>query len=180
MALCECGYTANGYGDDKPWLFTDMLESRFIKTNSMSPLQDWLSQEYNVSAQDGRGKYGKEFISSNILTHPQDPATEGFNQSSAGVELRVKSNVRDGAVLAAEMDTSRRDLHWGSYRAGMKLTKVSGTCAAFFWVCDLYGAKIRGRLTSGVSSTSTTRKRSTWNFCLESSTETSKYIQSIW
>ncbi|KAH6850124.1 glycoside hydrolase family 16 protein [Chaetomium sp. MPI-CAGE-AT-0009] len=36
-------------------------------------------------------------------------------------------------VSVAELDTERLDLWWGTFRAMMKVSRVGGTCAAFFW-----------------------------------------------
>jgi hypothetical protein len=46
----------------------------------------------------------------------------------------VKSDLVDGMVPVAELDTRRLDLFYGTFRASMKVTSVPGTCAAFFWV----------------------------------------------
>lgn len=34
----------------------------------------------------------------------------------------------------AEIVTNRSDIMYGSFRAGMKIAAVNGTCGAFFWV----------------------------------------------
>jgi hypothetical protein len=52
----------------------------------------------------------------------------------AGLELVVRSEMVDGMVSVAELDTERLDLRWGTFRAVMKVSGVRGTCAAFFWV----------------------------------------------
>jgi len=55
-----------------------------------------------------------------------------------GIQLIVDAGIpSNGYVQVAEMDSSREDMLWGSYRAAMKLTLVPGTCAAFFWVRDI-------------------------------------------
>ncbi|KAM4055378.1 glycosyl hydrolases family 16 domain-containing protein [Hirsutella rhossiliensis] len=135
-ALCECGYSAEGSEDDNgPWLFTDMLESDFTNVPNVSGLQSWVPQQFNVSAKAGRGRYGKAFSPGNIASHPK--AKLGEEKPAAadavGVELRVGSAVANGAIPVAEIDSAALDMHYGSYRAGMKLTAVHGTCAAFFW-----------------------------------------------
>lgn len=37
-------------------------------------------------------------------------------------------------IQVAQMDSMRKDLFYGSYRALMKINPVPGTCTAFFWV----------------------------------------------
>lgn len=140
-ASCSCGYLlTDAAGKRSSWLFTDVMESDF--TLRPPALQDmgWTPQRFNVSAKTGRGRYGKSFLPENVVLQKTDAAR---SESDIGLELRVDSK-RDawGAITAAEVDTSRTDMAWGSYRVGMKLTRVTGTCAAFFWVCafthDIY------------------------------------------
>ncbi|PFH59753.1 hypothetical protein XA68_11934 [Ophiocordyceps unilateralis] len=129
-ALCECGFAVKGTDDGHgPWLFTNVLESDFTKGVKVSENKDWVRQQFNVSAKAGRGRYGKSFSLDNILSH--DPTVR--SQGASALQLRVGSMLNKDAVTAAEMDSARNDLHWGSYRAGMKLTAVNGTCSAFFW-----------------------------------------------
>ncbi|KAH6890324.1 glycoside hydrolase family 16 protein [Thelonectria olida] len=122
---CECGYSVGDSSSQEAVVFTDRLETDFSQVRDISESKQWVPQQFNISAESGRGKYGKSFMPSNVVT---DDSKRG---TSLG--LRVGSEVEDGAVSASEMDTARRDLHYGSYRAGMKLTAVNGTCAAFFW-----------------------------------------------
>lgn len=52
----------------------------------------------------------------------------------------------NGYVPTSEMDSSREDLLYGTYRAAMKLTLTPGTCAAFFWVISPSFTHVRGNL----------------------------------
>ncbi|KAF7537458.1 hypothetical protein G7Z17_g12846 [Cylindrodendrum hubeiense] len=128
---CECGYTARSSGTEEPMTFMNLLETDFTRINDPSGNSNWVRQQFNVSAENGRGAYAKAFMPTNIIALP----TEGETRSGrgSGLGLRVGSVIGDDAVPAAEIDTARLDLHWGSYRAGMKLTATNGTCAAFFW-----------------------------------------------
>ncbi|KPM46286.1 hypothetical protein AK830_g312 [Neonectria ditissima] len=128
---CECGYVTKDAGDDEPMVFMDLLETDFTENNDVSKSSDWTRQQFNVSAENGRGVYGKSFLPSNIVILPAEREASSSPGSCLG--LRVSSTICDDAVSAAEIDTARRDLHWGSYRAGMKLSATNGTCAAFFW-----------------------------------------------
>lgn len=177
-AICECGYSAPGTQDDRgPWLFTDMLESDFTRVQDVSELNDWVPQQFDVSAKDGRGRYGKAFSPGNIASRPKAKSGEG-PVDAAGVTLRVGGAVPDGAVSVAEMDSANLDMHYGSYRAGMKLTAVNGTCAAFFWVRTVR-LPVKGETLKPVaSSTSTTRKRLTWSSCRKTTTTRSSCIRS--
>jgi hypothetical protein len=113
----------------------DKLETNFSTIQDFSEAPDWIIQQFNVSAEDGRGSYGKTFVTENVFYSPEvdDRQRDARNQGS--VALRVGGHVATSdAISAAEIDSSRMDMLWGSYRATMKLSPVAGTCAAFFWV----------------------------------------------
>ncbi|KAF7543686.1 hypothetical protein G7046_g9947 [Stylonectria norvegica] len=133
-SLCECGYSATLPNVSEPVVFTEMMETDFTRVQDMAHSPDWVRQQFNVSAKAGRGVYGKMFMPDNVVSAPRDgDAPDASSDREVGLELRVGSKIGDDAVPAAEVDTKRVDLYWGSYRAGMKLTDVNGTCAAFFW-----------------------------------------------
>ncbi len=131
-AACACGYQVGSANGDI-LLFTEAIETDFTKLKSIAGAKDWQRQEFNVSAEAGRGKYSKFFTPNNVAVGP-GMANKGASGKQAGVELSVGATIINGAVPVAEMDTARQDLLWGSFRTGMKLTPVKGTCAAFFWV----------------------------------------------
>ncbi|KAG9255201.1 concanavalin A-like lectin/glucanase domain-containing protein [Emericellopsis atlantica] len=107
-------------------VFTDSLETDFTKIAEMGQADDWIRQEFNVAVSEGRGEYGKAFRVENVFT-----TTESSHDT--GLTLRVGAGVVDNAISAAELDTARLDMYHGSFRAGMKIPQVKGTCAAFFW-----------------------------------------------
>ncbi|KAL7905786.1 glycoside hydrolase family 16 protein [Trichoderma velutinum] len=146
-ADCECGFiaqssgnqTRNGDGNGQ-LLFTSMLESKFFEMRNISRDGTWRRQQYSVSARAGRGEYGKAFAAENIYATARDgddtdsAGSAGSNSNGGdGIGLLVGSIVVNEAIPVAELDSARNDMHYGSYRAGMKLTAVNGTCAAFFW-----------------------------------------------
>lgn len=159
-ADCECGFVAQSpltqkqaqeYPGPDQLFFTNMLESRFYDIKNVSRDGDWKRQQYNVSARDGRGEYGKTFATQNVYSIPpagssKDPSQQGAGYSDStngGIALVVSSTLTNDSVPTAELDSSRIDMSFGSYRAGMKLSPVNGTCAAFFWVClTLYSDSI--------------------------------------
>lgn len=148
-ADCECGFVthasaAQKQARDSPGtgqlFFTNMLESKFFELKNISLDGTWRRQQYNVSARAGRGEYGKAFAVKNVYSLPESgggDSTAGTGSSSHpgddGVALVVGSTLTNDAVPVAELDSARSDMVFGSYRAGMKLTPVNGTCAAFFW-----------------------------------------------
>ena len=125
---CSCGYSVpyTGQTPDK-MVFTDSLKTDFTKIAEMGQADDWIRQECNVTAAEGRGDYGKTFRVENVFTSPE-------SSHDTGLTLRVGAGVVDGAISAAELDTARLDMYHGSFRAAMKIPQVKGTCAAFFWV----------------------------------------------
>lgn len=142
MAVCDCGFTVRDPKNETeaPWLFADMLESDFTKMHNISQDHDWMRQEYNVSARAGRGPYGEEYLVADVELEigAQRLQSHDNNADGDGLVLRVGASLSNNKVECAEIDTTQADLLWGSYRAGMKLTDVPGTCAAFFWVgCEL-------------------------------------------
>ncbi|KAL7929490.1 glycoside hydrolase family 16 protein [Trichoderma chlorosporum] len=145
-ADCECGFIAQSSGnttrdgEGNQLFFTNMMESKFFELKNISRDSTWRRQQYNVSARAGRGEYGKAFGVDNVYSATGDDGNadgaESTGSSSSGgdgVELVVGSTLVDDAIPVAELDSARVDLFYGSYRAGMKLTAVNGTCAAFFW-----------------------------------------------
>ena len=76
-----------------------------------------------------------DHIQSNPLLGAMKWTGPGIRGGDPGAQLLVGGGIpADGHVSVAEMDSSRGDLLWGSYRAALKLTPVPGTCSAFFWV----------------------------------------------
>ncbi|KAL7814906.1 family 16 glycoside hydrolase [Trichoderma aethiopicum] len=146
-ADCECGFAQDfpadgaGGGDgnmgtDGRLLFTNMMESKFFELRNISQDGNWKRQQYNVSARAGRGEYGKTFGIQNVYTLAADGHGENVDADAGpgeGIALVVGSTLVDEAIPTAELASARKDMFFGSYRAGMKLTPVNGTCAAFFW-----------------------------------------------
>jgi hypothetical protein len=138
-ASCECGYSSSIDGSASPSIFTDIIESDFLHIQNIALDTDWRRQEYNVTTEAGRGPYGMNFTIQNVVSNPilnesvwTGPGEFGPNP---GVQLSVGGGIpANGYVQVAEMDSSREDLLWGTYRAAMQLTLEPGTCSAFFWV----------------------------------------------
>lgn len=134
-SLCECGYSINLRDSKTPVVFMDLLETDFTHDKDISRNAEWIRQQFNVTAEIGRGEYGKSFMPENVISKPVNKVnTKALPPEVAGLDLTVGTSRENNAVPAAEIDSKRLDLHWGSYRAGMKVTDVNGTCAAFFWV----------------------------------------------
>lgn len=130
-SLCECGYSTTI--DGKRHVFRDLLESNFAgsKPYNIKHSSDWQRQAFNLSKDRARGQYGEAFVAENTGMTPD-----------GGLGLTVSHTLVDGMVPVAEIDYYRGDLHYGTFRASLKLSSISGTCAAFFWVCPPFPASI--------------------------------------
>jgi hypothetical protein len=125
MADCECGYSTpiDGAGH----VFTDLLETNFRKVQDISEDTDWRRQEFNVTSELARGDFGEMFTVDNVVSN-------SIGEDGGGLQLIVHSTSVENMVPVAEIDSSRTDLLWGTFRASLKLAAIPGTCAAFFWV----------------------------------------------
>ena len=115
------------------------MENDFLHTGGDNATKyGWQPQEYNVSAKDARGPYGKDFDIANVELNPlKDPHAwtgDSKNGGDAGLRLWVRGDHSSPLVGCAEVATVRDDTLYGSYRVGMKLSSQNGTCGAFFWV----------------------------------------------
>lgn len=133
---CTCGYwMTDPQREDNPVRFTDLVETNFASMKEFSGTPDWVKQQFNVSDQAGRGKFGKSFLPENVFLWSEADGLQGSAQYQRSLALRVGHQITSSnSITAAEVDTRRMDMFWGSYRATMKLSHVAGTCAAFFWV----------------------------------------------
>lgn len=196
-AVCECGYvTQNPEDESEEWLFSDSLETNFTDIKNIGNNGNWERKEFNVSAQASRGNFVKAFLEDNVDTQRFEDDNDDDDDKGAGLKLRVSpssSGDEDGA-FSAELDSTRNDFLWGSYRAGMKASKVGGTCAAFFYVCRHgvpisilpasrflpIGKLVTNKMVCHHHSTLMIPKRLIWNFSLANSTLRTIYTPSIW
>ncbi|KAI4115249.1 MAG: hypothetical protein LQ338_007885 [Usnochroma carphineum] len=131
-ADCECGYTVNGT------LYTDLVESDFLHMKDINE-SGWVPQSYTVDPTMARGPFGKDASPKQIAFNPlksrYDWAGDGINGGDAGAQIFVRGGDpgQGGLIPMGEMDTNRTDMLYGSFRAGVKLTGIPGTCGAFFW-----------------------------------------------
>ncbi|KAI0123823.1 glycoside hydrolase family 16 protein [Xylariales sp. AK1849] len=140
-ADCECGYSITTGDSSDVETFTDLLESDFIHVNYVGAAaretKGWAAQAFNMSAGEARGPYGESFAAGNTIGNEIEEHAvwtgDGENGGAAGLQLVVGSEVVNGLVECAEVATT--DLHYfhGTFRVGMKITNVPGTCSAFFW-----------------------------------------------
>ncbi|KAL8682926.1 MAG: hypothetical protein Q9186_001089 [Xanthomendoza sp. 1 TL-2023] len=101
----------------------------------MNEQKDWVRQVWDIPAV-GTAGWGRNMTLENTVTNPlaSDVGAQGVKGGDPGVELRVTAGEpKGGAVKGAELASARRDMLFGSFRAGMKYTGQSGTCGAFFF-----------------------------------------------
>lgn len=70
-----------------------------------------------------------------------------LKKGDPGLQLWVSSTRVDDLVPMAELVSQDKTMIYGSFRIGMKITKVPGTCSAFFWVRCI-DVDVRSHLTS--------------------------------
>jgi hypothetical protein len=117
-SLCPCGYTVGNS------IYTELEETDFTTVqNLLGPASGWEVQEYIIPANNSLAQpYARQMTRNNVV------------YGNDGVQLLVMP-AQDGLVSGAEIATHRRDIHYGSFRAAVRTSKVAGTCGAFFWVC---------------------------------------------
>lgn len=130
-ADCECGYQVN---DE---VYTDLLENDFLHSEKLIPTE-WRPQNYTFK--EKTNPFGRYMMTTNVVPNPLSSkdtwSGTGKQGADAGLRLLVKGGIPEsGFVPSAEINSDRADMRYGSFRAGMKVTGVNGTCAAFFWVC---------------------------------------------
>lgn len=141
-ADCECGYrvtipsngtnsnttnTLTGSDSSIPqqYIVTDLIETNFANISDVSKNTDWIRQAFNKTAQQSLGTYGEMMAVDNI---------ESVVGTGLEITLRGEADLVEGMVQGGEIDTARTDLLYGTFRSSMKLTDVSGTVSAFFFV----------------------------------------------
>lgn len=131
-ADCECGYRVGVHNttDDttQQYVLTDLLETNFANmSGDVAQNTDWVRQAFNTTAAQARGAYGQMTAVDNVNIADDDGGGDGL-------ELTVRAGTTEGMVQGGEIDTARLDVFYGTFRSSMRLTNVSGTVSAFFWV----------------------------------------------
>lgn len=134
-ADCECGYrlstnntaTNTSFTNVDPQsntqlILTDLIETNFANISDVGDNTDWVRQEWTTTPEQSRGDFGTSMAVSNVVTN------------NGGLDITVRAGEENSMVAGGEIDTARRDVFYGTFRASMKLTDVSGTVGAFFWV----------------------------------------------
>lgn len=140
-ADCECGYrvtipsngtnaTLTGFASSmsQQYILTDLLETNFANISDVSKNTDWIRQAFNKTAQQSLGTYGEMMAVDNV---------ESVLGNGLEITLRGEADLVEGMVQGGEIDSNRTDMFYGTFRSSMKLTSVSGTVSAFFFVSVL-------------------------------------------
>lgn len=128
-AKCECGYSVKN-GET----YTDALEADFLHMKDISNNADWQISSWPEAKKPYAMSYEKQNVIANPLTGSPGGTAKG---GDAGLQLVVRGPTKEGSsVSTAELTTTRKDMHYGSYRAAIKYSKESGTCGSMFWVSD--------------------------------------------
>lgn len=135
LADCECGYSttvSSNSSEDTPeeYVFTDLVETNFANISDVSKNTDWVRQAFNTTAESARGTYGEMFAVDNVETQHE--------VNGNGLQITVRSDEVEGLLSGGEIDSSRLDVYYGTFRSSLRLTDVSGTVSAFFWVSIVF------------------------------------------
>ncbi|KAL8950607.1 MAG: hypothetical protein Q9222_003362 [Ikaeria aurantiellina] len=134
-AACECGYSTHAIKDNTNHIYTDVLETDFLHVQDIAKQQDWIRQVWTVPP-GGTAHWGRNMTLDNTKANPLpgDVGTAGVNGGDPGLQLTVQSGTPEGDdIPGAEIASARKDMLYGSFRAGLKYTGEKGTCGAFFW-----------------------------------------------
>ncbi|KAK6425373.1 hypothetical protein LTR95_016277 [Oleoguttula sp. CCFEE 5521] len=139
-AACECGFSLPTINSTSPSVFTHSIETDFLHISSATYAgienTPWQPQIWNQTSKQSRGVYGRANTLMNIIPNPLPNGVwsgEGARGGDPGLQLVVRKDVVDGMVTGAELATNRTDILYGTFRVGMKVTGINGTCSAFFW-----------------------------------------------
>ncbi|KAI4112690.1 MAG: hypothetical protein LQ338_008283, partial [Usnochroma carphineum] len=125
-ANCECGYSVKGGGT-----YTDAFEADFLRLTDISNNGDWKISSWPEDQKPYPLSYEKQNVIANPITGSSGQSANG---ADPGLQLVVRGPTQEGShVGAAEVMTSRRDMHYGSYRAAIKYSEEPGTCGSMFW-----------------------------------------------
>ncbi|KAL8811932.1 MAG: hypothetical protein Q9223_007416 [Gallowayella weberi] len=122
LAKCECGYAVKGQGT-----YTDAFEADFFNQNDIANDGNWnVSRYLNSDMKPHNMQYKLE----NVIPNPKSKSS-----GDPGLQLYVRGPTADNApVSAAELMTTRGDMHYGSYRVALKYSREAGTCGSMFWM----------------------------------------------
>ena len=168
LAACECGYATHDIHTGETEVYTEILESDFLHLQDISQQKDWVPQVWNIPAVGNAG-WGRNHTLDDVTTNPlrTDTGAEGMHGGNPGLQLWVRSGApKGGYINSAEVASARRDIRYGSFRAGIRYTGEPGTCGSFFTVSLLSRRRTKYHAllqvpTNSPSSTTTIPKKST-------------------
>lgn len=140
-ADCECGYRVGSSSrQSATLLFMDTLLTDFRELRSLSKTPDWKIKQLRLDYTPGTNRLGRVVEDRNVIlnpvldsSNPNSPSAQGPSVD-AGLQLIVRSDLVDGdSVSTGQIQSTREDIRFGSFRAYVKTSAVNGTCAASFW-----------------------------------------------
>ncbi|EPS44747.1 hypothetical protein H072_1271 [Dactylellina haptotyla CBS 200.50] len=142
-SACECGYSVNSTLDPEYAVFTDLLESDFTKIKNFKDDFDWRPQVWQLDPVAALGPYGRATVLEAIVPNPAVNVSinaTGIYGGQAGLNLLVPHNYTlingEKYLMGAELDSTRNDMFYGTFRIGYRTTKYPGTCFGFYWYHD--------------------------------------------
>ncbi|KAK6345191.1 hypothetical protein TWF718_007117 [Orbilia javanica] len=142
-AACECGYSVNSTSDPQHAVFTDLLESDFTKIKNFQDDTDWQPQVWELDPKAALGPYGRATRLESIIPNPAvniSVNSRGIYGGHSGLNLLVPKDYTvikgEKYLIGAELDSTRNDMFYGTFRIGYRTTKWAGTCFGFYWYHD--------------------------------------------
>ncbi|TKA81955.1 hypothetical protein B0A49_02532 [Cryomyces minteri] len=103
-------------------------------------MNDWVAQTWTSAQDRTTAPYGRARELRNVVPNPASTgkkatAGQADDGSTAGLNLFVRSQLEAGNTLVpvSEINSARKDIMYGSFRAGIQHSGTSGTVGAFSW-----------------------------------------------
>jgi hypothetical protein len=122
-ADCECGYRVSSSSNQiASLLFTEAVQKDFRKLSSLNDSKDWEIKQLMLDAVPDMDRLGRIVEDKNIILN------------ATGLQLIVRSTLVEGDLVSTgQIQSTREDIRFGSFRAYMQTSPINGTCAASFW-----------------------------------------------
>eukprot|EP01113_Clastostelium_recurvatum_P028296 TRINITY_DN3425_c0_g2_i1.p1 TRINITY_DN3425_c0_g2~~TRINITY_DN3425_c0_g2_i1.p1 ORF type:complete len:303 (-),score=44.61 TRINITY_DN3425_c0_g2_i1:35-943(-) len=114
---CECGFQVQS--NDHVAVYTHSIITNFTDPSMSDIGPDWVRSNYPIKDKP----YSQQYVPANVYR-----AIGGL-----GLNIRVQRYAGSGPVIGGEMQSSRTDILYGSFRASLQISNVSGACQSIFF-----------------------------------------------
>ena len=122
-ADCECGYRISSHSSQiASLLFTEAVQTEFRELSSLDDSEDWKIKQLRLDAVPDMDRLGRIVEDKNIILN------------ATVLQLIVRSTLIEGNLVSTDqIQSTREDIRFGSFRAYMKTSPINGTCATSLW-----------------------------------------------